>query len=68
MFYVFKIIPEYSFAMGQLARHMHNPAEQQWEAMKRIIRYLKGKQKHESTITRPKNLRIISFEDANKQR
>ena len=30
---------------------------------KRIIGYLKGKQKYELTITRPKNLRIISFGD-----
>ena len=63
MFYVSKVSPECSFATGQLARHMHNPGEQHWEAMKRIIGYLKGKQKHELVITTPTNLRITSFGD-----
>ena len=64
MFYVTKISPECSFATGQLAQHMHNPGEQHWEAMKRIIGYLIGKEKHELIIRRPKNLRITSFGDA----
>ena len=64
MFYVSKISPECSFATGQLARNMHNPGEQHWEAMKRIIGYIKGKKRHELTIIRPKNLRVTSFVDA----
>ena len=64
MFYVIKLSPECSFACGQLARQMHNPGEEHWTAMGRIIGYLKGKEKHELTIRRPQELRIISFGDA----
>ena len=64
MFYVTKISPECSFATGQLAQHMHNPGEQHWKAMERIIGYLIGKEKHELTIMRPRNLKITSFCDA----
>ena len=64
MFYVTKISPECSYACGQLARQMHNPGEQHWEAMGRIIGYLRGKTTHELVIKRPKCIRIISFGDA----
>ena len=64
MFYVTKISPECSFACGQLARQMHSPGEKHWEAMGRIIGYLKGKDKHELVIRRPMTLKIISFGDA----
>ena len=64
MFYVTKVRPECSFACGQLARQMHNPNEEHWEAMGRIVGYLRGKQSHELVIKRPKNLRIYSFGDA----
>ena len=63
MFYVQKIAPECCFACGQLARHMHNPGEQHWEAMGRFVGYLKGKEKHELVINRPVSLRTYSFGD-----
>lgn len=43
---------------------MHNPGEEHWKAMDRMIGYLKGKHKHELVISRPKSLRITSFADA----
>ena len=64
MFYVSKIGPECSFVCGQLARQMHNPGKQHWEAMDRMIRYLRSKKKHEPVIKRPKCLRIFSIGDA----
>ena len=64
MFYMTKIGPECSFAVGQLARHMHNPGETHWEAMKRTVGYLRGKKSHEVTIRRPKEMRVISLGDA----
>ena len=64
MFYVTKISPECSYACGQLARQMHNPNDSHWEAMSRIVGYLRGKKAHELVIRRPKSLRIISFGDA----
>ena len=64
MFYVTKISPECSYACGQLARQMHNPNDTHWEAMGRIVGYLRGKTTHELVIRRPRSLRIISFGDA----
>ena len=64
MFYITVISPECSYACGQLARQMHNPNDSHWEAMNRIVGYLRGKKAHELVIRRPKSLRIISFEDA----
>ena len=64
MFYVTKIAPECSFACGQLARQMHNPSQDHWNAMHRMIGYLIGKEKHELVISRPKSIRITSFGDA----
>ena len=43
---------------------MHNPNEKHWEAMERMIGYLKGKKKHELVIKRPKPMRITLFGDA----
>ena len=64
MFYVTKIAPECSFAINQLARHMHNPGKPHWEAMERFIGYLKGKEKHELVIRRPREVRVFSFGDS----
>ena len=37
MFYVTKVSPECSYACGQLARQIHNPGQQHWDAMHRVI-------------------------------
>lgn len=50
MFYVTKISPECSYACGQLARQMHNPGSEHWEAMGIIVGYLKNKDKHDIVI------------------
>ena len=63
MFYMTKIGPECSFAVGQLARHMHNPGKEHWEAMRRLVGYLRGKEKHEIVLYRPKDMRVVSFGD-----
>jgi hypothetical protein len=34
--------PDLSFSVSQVCRFMHNPGKQHWEAVKQIIRYLKG--------------------------
>ena len=64
MFYVTKISLECSFSCGQLARQMHNPGPLHWDAMGRMIGYLKQKKAHELVIRRPSSLKIISFGDA----
>ena len=64
MFYVTKIAPECCFACGQLAQHMHNPGNEHWRAMERFVGYLKQKEKHELIISKPTELRVISYGDA----
>ena len=64
MFYITKISPECSFACGQLARHMHNPGQEHWNAMEKLIGYLRGKPKHELIMSRPKDMRVISLGDS----
>ena len=50
MFYCTKVGLECSFACGQLARHMHNPGNKHWDAMRRMVGYIYGKEKHELII------------------
>ena len=64
MFYVNKVGPECSFSCGQLARQMHNPNEEHWKAMERLVGYIKGKEKHELVLTRPKEIRVVSYGDS----
>ena len=64
MFYVTKIAPECSYAINQLARHMHNPGQAHWRAMERFVGYLKGKERHELVIRRPTELKVYSFGDS----
>src|SRR5438046_2551804 len=34
--------PQLAFAVHTLAQFMHNPGKPHWEALKRVLRYLKG--------------------------
>jgi len=61
---VTKVAPECCFACGQLAQHMHNPGDDHWRAMERFVGYLKQKEKHELVISKPTELRVISYGDA----
>ena len=54
MFYSPKISPECAFTNIKLASHMHNPGLEHWKAMDRIIGYIKGNQKHELIIKKPR--------------
>ena len=63
IFYVTKVSPECSYACGQLACQIHNLNKSHWKAVGRIIGYVRGRQKHEVVITRPKCMRIVSFGD-----
>ncbi len=64
MFYVTKIGPECGFACGQLARHMHNPGNEHWMAMERMVGYLIWKGKHKLILRRPTSMKVISYGDA----
>jgi hypothetical protein len=39
--------PDISHAMGVVSRYMNNPGKEQWEAIKWILRYLRGTTIHE---------------------
>ena len=64
MFYTTKVAPECSFACGQLARQMHRPGKEHWNAMERIVGYINSKERHELVIKRPKEIRVVSFSDS----
>lgn len=34
--------PDVSFGFNRLAQFMHSPSEIHWQALKRVLRYLKG--------------------------
>ena len=42
--------PDIAFAVSYLARFMQNPGTAHWEAVKRVIRYLKGMKDAKLTI------------------
>jgi hypothetical protein len=42
LFYLLITRPELSFALSIVSRHSHDPCERHWQAVKRILRYLKG--------------------------
>ena len=52
------------FAIGQLARHMHNAGDEHWKEAERMVGYLKGKERHELIMRKPLNMRVISYGDS----
>ena len=44
--------PDIAYAVGYVSRFMENPQEDHWIAVKRILRYLQGTKRMESTTSR----------------
>ena len=65
MYYVTKLAPECSNASRELSQHMANPGPIHWEAMDRMIGYLKSKKEHVLYYRKPSELRIIAYVDSN---
>ena len=59
-----KVGPDCTNAVRDLARNMSNPGEEQWNAMNRIVGYLKGKKLHGLIMLRPECLTVINYCDA----
>lgn len=60
-----KIMPEIVNATRELARFMHNPGDEHWKAVERIVGYVGTRKGHGLILRRPASLRVICWTDAN---
>lgn len=56
--------PDVSFAINKLSQYMHAPTEIHWQALKRVLRYLKGTLHHGLFLHRGSPLRLTAFSDS----
>jgi hypothetical protein len=56
--------PDIAFAMSLLLQFMENPGKAHWEAIKRVLKYLKGIKNNELIIGKIKNC-LIGYLDIN---
>ena len=56
--------PDVSFAVNKLSQYMHRPTTLHWNAVKRVLRYLKGTQNHGLLIRRHSSPHLHAFADA----
>ncbi|GKV49990.1 hypothetical protein SLEP1_g56708 [Rubroshorea leprosula] len=56
--------PDISFAVNKLSQYMHCPTELHWQAVKRILRYLKGTMFHGLMIRSSSSLALHAFSDS----
>ena len=54
-----------SFAINRVCQYMHRPTTLHWQAVKRILRYLKHTVSHGLLISRSSSLALASFSEAN---
>lgn len=55
--------PDISFAVQNVARKMQNPTEDDWNAVKRIIQYLKSTKDFKLTYTKNTNSKLVRYSD-----
>nr|KAJ0204246.1 hypothetical protein LSAT_V11C500273960 [Lactuca sativa] len=56
--------PDISFAINKLSQFMHNPCQNHWQALKRLLRYLKGTIHHGLVLNRNSSLTLSVFSDS----
>ncbi|KAK0605807.1 hypothetical protein LWI29_030936 [Acer saccharum] len=56
--------PDVSFAVNKLSQFMHRPTTTHWNAVKRVLRYLKGSQYHGLLIHRKSPSHLHAFADS----
>ncbi|KAK0575318.1 hypothetical protein LWI29_037144 [Acer saccharum] len=56
--------PDVSFAVNKLSQYMHRPTTIHWNAVKRVLRYLKGTLNHGLLIRRHSSPHLHAFADA----
>ncbi|KAK0588253.1 hypothetical protein LWI29_036741 [Acer saccharum] len=55
--------PDVSFAVNKLSQFMHRPTTTHWNAVKRVLRYLKGTLDHGLFLSRSSPLRLHASDD-----
>ncbi|KAI3770519.1 hypothetical protein L6452_01655 [Arctium lappa] len=53
-----------SFAVNKLSQFMHSPIENHWQALKRVLRYLKGTIHHGLFLRRGSSMDLKAFSDS----
>ncbi|GKA78002.1 retrovirus-related pol polyprotein from transposon TNT 1-94 [Tanacetum coccineum] len=57
--------PDVSFAVNKLSQFMHAPTQLHLQALKRVLRYLKGTIHHELFLNRKSAITLTAFSDSN---
>jgi hypothetical protein len=57
--------PDLAFAVNRVCQFMHKPSKLHWQAVKRILRYLKHTLTHGLLLTRSHASTLEAFSDAN---
>ncbi|KAJ9542361.1 hypothetical protein OSB04_028867 [Centaurea solstitialis] len=57
--------PDICFAVNKLSQFMHSPTEFHWQALKRLLRYLKGTIHHGLFLKRKSSLYLTALSDSN---
>ncbi|KAJ9535464.1 hypothetical protein OSB04_un001410 [Centaurea solstitialis] len=57
--------PDISYAVQQICMHMHAPRTSHFNALKRILRYIKGTLDHGLHLTKSPGNKLIAYTDAN---
>lgn len=56
--------PDVSFAVNKLSQFMHSPSQLHWQALKRVLRYLKGTIHQGLHLKRGSPLHLKAFSDS----
>lgn len=56
--------PDVSFAVNRLSQFMHSPTQIHWQALKRVLRYLKGTIHHGLFLNKGSSLDLKAFSDS----
>ncbi|KAJ9562298.1 hypothetical protein OSB04_007458 [Centaurea solstitialis] len=56
--------PDISFAVNKLSQFMHQPTQTHWQALKRLLRYLKGTIYHGLFLRKHSPLELTAFSDS----
>lgn len=56
--------PDISFAVNKVCQFMHAPTNVHWQAVRRILRYLKGTSSHGISFQSAQNLSLLCYTDA----